>query len=81
MSDNPPLAGISRTPKDDRYSRWKVFDNRSYGMTDLDRLERMVLRGIVRDFFLSPDQAQDDLDPGADPDDDDTNDEGEDHDE
>ena len=52
-----------------------------YGMTDLDRLERMVLRGIVRDFFLSPDQAQDDLDPGADPDDDDTNDEGEDHDE
>ena len=25
-----------------------------YGMTDLDRLERMVLRGIARDFFPTP---------------------------
>lgn len=34
-----------------------------YGMTDLDRLERMVLRRIARDFF-------NDRDPNKDPDDD-----------
>jgi hypothetical protein len=33
-----------------------------YGMTDLDRLERMVLRRIGRDFFVLPrhDDASDD---------------------
>ena len=30
-----------------------------YGMTDLDRLERMVLRGIVRDFFTPSDDGRD----------------------
>ena len=35
-----------------------------YGMTDLDRLERMVLRGIVRDFFMpSHENDDDDEDP------------------
>jgi len=30
-----------------------------YGMTDLDRLERMVLRGIAHDFFILPCHGQD----------------------
>jgi hypothetical protein len=28
-----------------------LFEACRYGMTDLDRLERMVLRRIARDFF------------------------------
>ncbi len=40
-----------------------------YGMTDLERLERMVLRGVVRDFFLPP--RQDDPDTNETEDDDD----------
>ena len=31
-----------------------------YGMTDLDRLERMVLRRIARDFFPGPERNDDD---------------------
>lgn len=34
-----------------------------YGMTDLDRLERMVLRRIARDFFLLPRSAETETDP------------------
>lgn len=30
-----------------------------YGLTDLDRLERMVLRGIAREFFVLPDVHDD----------------------
>ena len=33
-----------------------------YGMTDLDRLERMVLRNIAREFFVLPDDASSDPD-------------------
>jgi len=42
-----------------------------YGMTDLERLERMVLRRIVRDFFLPPDAERPPHSPPKDEDEDD----------
>lgn len=33
-----------------------------FGLTDLDRIERMVLRRIARDFFRTPDPEDDDDD-------------------
>lgn len=41
-----------------------------YGMVDLDRLERMVLRRIARDFFVLPDSAHTDPDDPEEDDDD-----------
>jgi hypothetical protein len=40
-----------------------------YGMSDLDRLERMVLRQIARDFFVLPHEAKADPDDSEDDDD------------
>ena len=42
-----------------------------YGMTDLDRLERMVLRGIVRDFFTPSHEGREPDNDNNDDDDDD----------
>jgi len=41
-----------------------VHEAERFGLYDLDRLERMVLRRIGRDYFLLPDEGDDDGDEG-----------------
>jgi transposase len=52
MTDEYP-----RTPMRDA-----LLEATRFGMTDLERLERMILRRIARDFFTRPDDPKDDDD-------------------
>src|SRR5271166_1825299 len=50
------LRMVDEYPRD--ALRAAVAEAMRYGMTELDRLERMVLRGIAREFFVLPEETQ-----------------------